>query len=119
MHIKYRKDATLEPDIYTWHAKLREYDQPTAKRRYIDITRIAKRVSENTFPGYLYSADKIEAKEVFLLVSETVLIFDPKTEDVLQSVPVETIETCVRILSTSNRCCHSLDVHKLESNERI
>eukprot|EP01124_Arcella_intermedia_P021176 TRINITY_DN2915_c0_g1_i1.p1 TRINITY_DN2915_c0_g1~~TRINITY_DN2915_c0_g1_i1.p1 ORF type:complete len:561 (-),score=106.12 TRINITY_DN2915_c0_g1_i1:15-1697(-) len=91
IHTAFRKDTSIEADIYLEHAKLKGKGENEIKRHYVTITRVLKRLAENLLPIQIYSADKIEAKEAVLVVGENLIIFDAKDQATLFDIPVNDI----------------------------
>eukprot|EP01125_Pyxidicula_operculata_P012458 TRINITY_DN4089_c0_g1_i1.p1 TRINITY_DN4089_c0_g1~~TRINITY_DN4089_c0_g1_i1.p1 ORF type:complete len:697 (-),score=152.45 TRINITY_DN4089_c0_g1_i1:100-2190(-) len=89
IHNMFKRDVELERECYHFHAGLKGMSSEDAKSRYVTIMRIVKRVAENIFDGFLYSADKIEIRDVIVVVSDTVFIMDSKTQEIVQKVPIE------------------------------
>jgi hypothetical protein len=50
--------------------------------------RLLRRLEENLFNIYVYSADKIEAKEGVLIVGEVIIIFEDQNQPSLYEVPI-------------------------------
>eukprot|EP01125_Pyxidicula_operculata_P018664 TRINITY_DN6648_c0_g1_i1.p1 TRINITY_DN6648_c0_g1~~TRINITY_DN6648_c0_g1_i1.p1 ORF type:complete len:333 (+),score=52.48 TRINITY_DN6648_c0_g1_i1:222-1220(+) len=88
IHPTYKRDANVELEIYKSHEKYKDLTEVELKKKFTNLVRIAKRLAENFFMGYIYSADKIETREVGILASETVVIFDSGNQEILHQIPI-------------------------------